>query len=61
MHATFRTDVLQNRNNAQIIERWDALNLTDGWLVAGCLFQSVWNVLSGQPAESKIKDYDFFF
>lgn len=61
MHATFRTDVLQNRNNAQIIERWGALNLPDGWLVAGCLFQTVWNVLSGQPPESKIKDYDLFY
>ncbi len=61
MQATFRTDVLQNRNNAQIIERWGALNLPDGWLVAGCLFQTVWNVLSGQPPESKIKDYDLFY
>jgi len=32
-----------------------------GELVAGCLFQTVWNVLSGQPRESKIKDYDFFY
>ncbi|OHC28867.1 MAG: hypothetical protein A3J71_00640 [Pseudomonadales bacterium RIFCSPHIGHO2_02_FULL_60_43] len=61
MQAKFRADVLHNRHNAQIIERWDALNLTDGWLVAGCLFQTVWNVLSGQPPESKIKDYDFFY
>jgi hypothetical protein len=61
MHAKFLTDVLRNSNNAQIIERWDALNLIDGWLVAGCLFQTVWNVLSGHPPESKIKDYDFFY
>lgn len=61
MQAKFRADVLHNSHNAQIIERWDALNLTDGWLVAGCLFQTVWNVLSGEPPESKIKDYDFFY
>jgi uncharacterized protein len=61
MQAKFRADVLQNSHNAQIIERWDALNLKDGWLVAGCLFQTVWNVLSGQPPESKIKDYDLFY
>lgn len=61
MQEKFLTDVLRNSNNAQIIERWDALHLKDGWLVAGCLFQTVWNVLAGQPPESKIKDYDFFY
>ncbi|AYC34883.1 nucleotidyltransferase family protein [Pseudomonas cavernae] len=61
MQANFLADVLRNSNNAQIVERWDALNLKDGWLVAGCLFQTVWNVLSGQAPESKIKDYDFFY
>jgi hypothetical protein len=61
MQTKFLADVLRNSNNAKIIERWDALNLKDGWLVAGCLFQTVWNVLSGQAPESKIKDYDFFY
>ncbi|MBU1330559.1 MAG: nucleotidyltransferase family protein [Gammaproteobacteria bacterium] len=61
MQAKFIADVLKNRNNAHIMERWDALNLIDGWLVAGCLFQTVWNVLSGHPPDSKIKDYDFFY
>lgn len=61
MHAKFRSDVLQNTNNAKIIECWDALELKDGWLVAGCLFQTVWNLIAGQPSESNIKDYDFFY
>lgn len=61
LQARFLADVRRNRHNARILERWGALNLPDGWLVAGCLFQTVWNVLSGHAAESKIKDYDFFY
>jgi hypothetical protein len=61
MYCNFRSDVLQNTSNAQIIERWDALALKDGWLVAGCLFQTVWNLVSGHPAGSHIKDYDLFY
>lgn len=34
----FVADTLQNINNRTILERWDELNLPDGWLVAGCLF-----------------------
>lgn len=37
------------------------LGLPDGWLVAGCLFQTVWNLRSGQPPEAGIKDYDLFY
>lgn len=59
--ARFIIDVLGNRNNAEILNRWDAMSLPDGWLVAGCLFQSVWNQLSGQLPESSIKDYDIFY
>ncbi|MDW5419238.1 nucleotidyltransferase family protein [Iodobacter sp. CM08] len=61
MQAKFLADVLQNSNNAKIIARWDDLGLKEGWLVAGCLFQTIWNTLSGQAPESHIKDYDFFY
>jgi hypothetical protein len=57
----FLQDVLANRNNRAILEHWDALALPDGWLVAGCLFQTVWNLLGGEPAEAQIKDYDLFY
>lgn len=57
----FRADVLTNRNNRIILERWKALALPDGWLVAGCLFQTVWNVQSGRSPEADIKDYDLFY
>jgi len=57
----FIRDVLENLKVRTILERWDDLGLSDCWLVAGCLFQTVWNVLSGLEAESRIKDYDLFY
>ena len=43
----FVGDVLRNRHMRAIFEHWDALALPDGWLVAGCLFQTIWNLRSG--------------
>ena len=61
MHESFQRDILANRNNRAILARWEALALPDGWLVAGCLFQTVWNLRTGLPAEAHIKDYDLFY
>jgi uncharacterized protein len=52
---------LQNRANQVILERLPALGLSDAWLVAGALFQTVCNVLTGRPPEYGIKDYDVFY
>ncbi|TWO70612.1 nucleotidyltransferase family protein [Caenimonas sedimenti] len=57
----FTRAVLANRHNRAILERWDRLALPDGWLVAGCLFQTVWNLKGGAAAEAHIKDYDLFY
>ncbi len=59
--ARFRADLLHNRHNRAILERWADLALPDGWLVAGCLFQTVWNLQAGRAPESGIKDYDLFY
>ncbi|KQZ42576.1 nucleotidyltransferase family protein [Duganella sp. Root1480D1] len=61
MHDRFRADVLANSNNRAILERWAALDLPDSWLVAGCLFQTVWNLQAGRAPEADIKDYDLFY
>ncbi|MDM0078022.1 nucleotidyltransferase family protein [Variovorax sp. J2P1-59] len=61
MQERFIADILRNRNNRAILDRWPALNLPDGWLVAGCLFQTVWNLRSGHAPEAGIKDYDLFY
>jgi uncharacterized protein len=52
---------LQNQANRVILERLPALGLADAWLVAGSLFQTVCNVLTGRPPEYGIKDYDIFY
>jgi uncharacterized protein len=61
MPADFLHLVTRNRHNATILSRWTSLALPNAWLVAGCVFQTVWNLQSGQPAEAGIKDYDIFY
>ena len=61
MSAAFLLDVSRNPVNAAILARWDRLELPDAWLVAGCLFQTVWNLQCGRAAGSGIKDYDLFY
>ena len=52
----FIADVLQNRVNAAILQRLHRLTLPVAWLVAGCLFQTVWNLKSGKAPENN-RDY----
>ena len=61
MRARFLADILENAHNRAILERWDRLGLRDGWLVAGCLFQTVWNLQAGRTPAADIKDYDLFY
>lgn len=61
MHQRFRDDVLRHPPNAAILSRWAELALPDAWLVAGCLFQAVWNRLDGHPPGHGIKDHDLFY
>lgn len=53
--------VMANPVNAVLLERLPALALPDWYLVAGCLFQSVWNGLTGKPSTYGISDYDVFY
>ena len=57
----FASDILCNRFNRAILDAWSDLALPDGWLVAGCLFQTVWNLQAGRKPEDGIKDYDIFY
>ncbi|CAH0446164.1 nucleotidyltransferase family protein [Ralstonia pseudosolanacearum] len=61
MQDRFLSDILTNRHNRAILDRWSALALPDGWLVAGCLCQTVWNLQVGRMPEADIKDYDLFY
>jgi uncharacterized protein len=57
----FVGDVQANPHNRAILERWKELALPGGWLVAGCLFQTVWNLRGGNAPDAHIKDYDLFY
>ncbi len=57
----FLAAILRNRCNAAILARLPRLDLPDGWLVSGALFQTVWNLRSGLPPEHGILDYDIFY
>ena len=57
----FVDQVLANQANRAILERLPALGLSDAWLVAGCLFQTVWNLRAGRAAAAGIRDYDLFY
>ncbi len=61
LQSRFVSETLQNPHNATILERLPFLGLPDAWLVAGCLFQTVWNLQSGLAPTANIKDYDLFY
>jgi uncharacterized protein len=47
--------------NAEILRRLPELGLAEAYLVAGCVYQAVWNRLSGFAPGAMIKDYDIFY
>jgi uncharacterized protein len=44
-----------------LLERLRDVGLPQWRLVAGCLYQTVWNVLTGRPRGTGIKDYDIAY
>ncbi|MEV4349133.1 nucleotidyltransferase family protein [Actinoplanes sp. NPDC049596] len=54
--ALSRNEVLM-----EVLERTARLGLPGWYVTAGCLVQTVWNVVTGQPPTAGIKDYDVFY
>ena len=54
--ALSRNDVL-----IEVLYRSESLGLPGWYLTAGCLFQTVWNVVTGRHPACGIKDYDLFY
>ncbi|MGW7422402.1 nucleotidyltransferase family protein [Streptomyces sp. NPDC054813] len=52
----FRNEVL-----TEILARIATLGLPGWYVTAGCLFQTVWNVVTDRPPTRGIKDYDVFY
>jgi hypothetical protein len=44
-----------------LLHRLRSLRLPQWRLVAGCLYQTVWNALTGRPRRTGIKDYDLIY
>lgn len=57
----FRDAALTNPANRALLERLPALGLPQCHLVAGCLFQALWNARSGQAPDWGVPDYDIFY
>ena len=54
----FRLALASNRTLMQVLRLAAGLDLPGWYLLAGCLYQTVWNVVTGQPPEAGILDYD---
>jgi uncharacterized protein len=61
MTSDFCAQVTLNHVNREILSRWKLLDLPNSWLVAGCLFQTVWNIQANRSPGAGIKDYDIFY
>jgi hypothetical protein len=53
--------VRRNPVVVEVLARAEALALPGWYLTAGCLFQTVWNVLDGHEPTRGIRDYDLFY
>jgi hypothetical protein len=51
----------QNRSLAELLARFDEIGLPDGWLVAGAIAQTVWNLAFARAAEFGVKDVDLVY
>ncbi len=65
MHVAYEQNFLKiisgNKYICSFLERLPTLNIPDWYLAGGCLFQAVWNELSGYPPDYGIQDYDMFY
>lgn len=57
----FLAQILKNPINGRILSLAPRLGVSDWWLTAGALFQTVWNVLEGKDPRAGIRDYDLFY
>lgn len=56
-----RATLAHNRIFVEVLARAATLKLPGWYLTAGCVFQTVWNVVTDRPPTAGIKDYDLFY
>jgi hypothetical protein len=57
----FRDVLRRNHTMTEVLTRAAAMELPGWYLVAGCLYQTVWNVVTGQEPGAGILDYDLAY
>ena len=57
----FRAALGRNQTLTDVLAQAANLSLPDWYLVAGGLYQTVWNVVTGQPPQAGILDYDLTY
>ena len=58
---SLRAVLSRNEMLTEVINRAALLDLPGWYVTAGCLYQTVWNVVTGRPPASGIKDYDIVY
>jgi uncharacterized protein len=61
LHDRFVGIVRSDPGLMHLLCRVRSIRLPQWRLVAGCLYQTVWNVLTGHPRGTGIKDYDLIY
>jgi hypothetical protein len=56
-----RTTLARNEVLVEVLRGAAELDLPGWYLTAGCVFQTVWNVVTGRPPAEGIRDYDLFY
>ncbi|KOV79176.1 hypothetical protein ADL03_37950 [Nocardia sp. NRRL S-836] len=56
-----RAVLARNELLVEVLTRATRLDLPGWYLTAGCVVQTVWNVVTGRPPAEGIKDYDLFY
>ncbi|SNY67367.1 nucleotidyltransferase family protein [Paractinoplanes atraurantiacus] len=59
--AALRTVLSRNEVLLGVLEEAAKVNPPNWYVTAGCLFQTVWNVVTDRPPAEGIKDYDVFY
>jgi uncharacterized protein len=59
--ACFTEMLRENSTLTEVLARAGTMDLPEWYLVAGCLYQTVWNVVTGRPPQAGILDYDLAY
>lgn len=59
--AALKAALSRNEVLLEVLRRTASLDLPGWYVTAGCVFQTVWNVVTDRPAAAGIKDYDVFY